>query len=812
MKPTLFQEKTQTILKSGKSAILIAPTGLGKTYGVTGDLLNEYKKTIYATPLRALGNDIFESISRYQRNGEPISCVIHHGDSQDSNLFTEEVIVTTYDQVVCAVPGLPLSLPLKAGHAIAGATLLSRLIFDEGHLAWGISRYALSILLGIISHRKKLGLQTVLMTATLPTYVAKRIADEFEMELLIVGDDNLTEDEALELRNKNRDVKISELKINKRKSQQTINDFSILVKKLLAEGIEKKIYFANTVDRLQKIFDLVNEQEHEFKVIVLHNRMPKFWRNEAEKATKKYFGKNSESGKVILLTNQVAEAGLDISAPLVISDPAPVDTLIQRAGRCARWFRDGLVEGEFLVLNSTNNLVEEELSRPYIYKHIKTTLKKIPTNKFCWKNERKWIEDTWMGGKENTLKVIERDLADMTFALNLFDRAAQEKNPGEISSIFREILSVNIAVAQPEHLDFNSNIIDFDTLENPLQIKLDEGKLPETSSISLRRAYALRSKAKGKAFVIRYLDDRFSIIPADYIKPDDLLVIPSTIVYLHKNKGLCFKEADDEVIIDNKTIFGESKWDNIDNKIKIEFSGGAGYQSLLEHTENVMNNTRKLLSHESYREKLKIILKKLEPNKDAEALVDIISQLIYLAAGFHDIGKAGKKWQQKIREIDEQINTNELVGRSHGNKRNGQNKTTLPPHTPPAYSTFIKVAELLLGKSEDYEYLIKAIALAAARHHSSLLNPALASRNYTFDPNLDKTRVFIQNILHKVKAPEYVIGETDKIILAAQEKPEEDEIPLLFPNDDLFPIYVLAGRAILLADREDASGKQQNWI
>jgi hypothetical protein len=82
-------------------------------------------------PLRALGFGIRDAIAAMRRNGKPIEPVIHHGDQQDSHLFGEEVIVTTYDQVVCGVPGLPLSLPLKAGHAVAGALLMSRLILDE---------------------------------------------------------------------------------------------------------------------------------------------------------------------------------------------------------------------------------------------------------------------------------------------------------------------------------------------------------------------------------------------------------------------------------------------------------------------------------------------------------------------------------------------------------------------------------------------------------------------------------------------------------------------------------------------------------
>jgi CRISPR-associated endonuclease/helicase Cas3 len=53
----------------------------------------------------------------------------------------------------------------------------------------------------------------------------------------------------------------------------------------------------------------------------------------------------------VLVTTQVAEAGLNISAPVVLSELAPADSLIQRAGRCTRFQQDGhKVQGLFIVV------------------------------------------------------------------------------------------------------------------------------------------------------------------------------------------------------------------------------------------------------------------------------------------------------------------------------------------------------------------------------------------------------------------------------------------------------------------------------
>ncbi len=354
MNPTRFQSKVQDLVRKGRSVLLVAPTGLGKTYAVTGDLETEFCKTVYAVPLRALGSGIRDAVAELKRNGNSLRPVIHHGDLQESELFGEEVIVTTYDQVVCGVPGLPLSLPLRAGHAVAGALLMSRLILDEAHLAWAISRDALSILLAIVDFRRKLGLQTILLTATLPRSVAKRLSepDALDMALVVVGEDGFANDEGLQARNQNRHVTIAKLELkSKGKEAAKTLDTSGLDRRLVTPSGSKKIYFANTVERIQQTYDsLISQGVIPDKVTVLHNRMPKSWRQKAEKDVHARFGEGTSDGDWLLLTNQVAEVGLDISAPLVVSDPAPVDTLVQRAGRCGRWFRNAKTTGEFYVI------------------------------------------------------------------------------------------------------------------------------------------------------------------------------------------------------------------------------------------------------------------------------------------------------------------------------------------------------------------------------------------------------------------------------------------------------------------------------
>jgi hypothetical protein len=205
---------------------------------------------------------------------------------------------------------------------------------------------------------------------------------------------------------------------------------------------------------------------------------------------------------------------------------------------------------------------------------------------------------------------------------------------------------------------------------------------------------------------------------------------------------------------------------------------------------------KRLLDPGDYRSALVKILQRLEGPECAEDLARVIARLAILATGFHDIGKCGRRWQQRAHEIDPN-SSEELIGRTTNTaKRMGI------PHTPPGFFAAVSACNAALGNLRETDHLVRAIALAAARHHSSLLDPS-AVRDYQFDP-VEAASAFVNQVLAQVG----LLKEIDAVDVldAARSRGTAAQVPLMLPNDDLFPIYALVGRAILISDREDAAG------
>lgn len=123
------------------------------------------------------------------------------------------------------------------------------------------------------------------------------------------------------------------------------NEEEVIGKIKAALQLGKNIcWVRNTVFDTQTAYEAVKMSVAEDKIILFHARYALGDRLSIENLIKKQFGKSSgdveRNGKIVIAT-QVVEQSLDIDFDYMITDLAPVDLIIQRAGRLCRHARDG---------------------------------------------------------------------------------------------------------------------------------------------------------------------------------------------------------------------------------------------------------------------------------------------------------------------------------------------------------------------------------------------------------------------------------------------------------------------------------------
>lgn len=108
----------------------------------------------------------------------------------------------------------------------------------------------------------------------------------------------------------------------------------------------------------------ITKNGREYEVYYLSaNIMPKIRRERIEIIKKRL----EEGGRIIIITTQLIEAGVDIDVDVVYRDFAPLDSIIQVAGRCNRNKRLEMGKGEVHIINLVDENNKNKPFATYIY-------------------------------------------------------------------------------------------------------------------------------------------------------------------------------------------------------------------------------------------------------------------------------------------------------------------------------------------------------------------------------------------------------------------------------------------------------------
>jgi CRISPR-associated endonuclease/helicase Cas3 len=311
-----------------RNVILRAPTGAGKTIAVLAPFLYSRDfigvvRMIYALPLRSLAQGIYrESRQLCHRLGNALRVTLQTGEQPDDPFFTQgDIIVTTYDQVLSGLLCGPYGLPDKLRNingAIAAGNLI---VFDEFHLMQ-TNRAFLTAAACLQMFGQTVRSVWMTATATSPlTDVLGRVLNASEV--------CLSEDELAAL------PSVAQVSRSIQKEAGLLSAETVL-----ANPDARNVVIVNRVSRAQElgrqITELSRARGNAASVVVLHSRFFGPDRKAKQEGLESGFGPKS-LGPAVLITTQVVEAGINITCDHLHTEICPMNALIQRAGRCARF-------------------------------------------------------------------------------------------------------------------------------------------------------------------------------------------------------------------------------------------------------------------------------------------------------------------------------------------------------------------------------------------------------------------------------------------------------------------------------------------
>lgn len=354
--------------------ILEAPTGMGKTetalYLADTWLQQQRGRGLYvAMPTQATSNQMFDRVKEFLGQRYPDELVnLHllHGQASWTDRLKEIELQTVGEDAAAGVAALTWFKPRKRtllapfGVGTVDQTLLSILqtnhffvrlfglshkviIFDEVH---AYDTYMNTLFHRLLEWLRAIGTSVIILSATLPDKTRRELIKAYTGQTIT---ESTSAYPALTLANAQQQETIAlpvpsahTVHLNWGVNQDPEAIVSFLKQQLTHGGCVAVI--CNTVRRAQDIYCALKAAHLDIledNLILFHARFPPIWRQQIEQKVLDKFGKNGQRPhKAIVVATQVIEQSLDLDFDLMISDLAPVDLLIQRAGRLHRHRRE----------------------------------------------------------------------------------------------------------------------------------------------------------------------------------------------------------------------------------------------------------------------------------------------------------------------------------------------------------------------------------------------------------------------------------------------------------------------------------------
>ncbi|MCX8009882.1 MAG: CRISPR-associated helicase Cas3' [Ignavibacteria bacterium] len=349
---------------SRKHTMVVAPTGAGKT-----DFLMKRTKgrIFYTLPFQASINAMWQRFKEFDPKNPDIR-LLHS---------TSKIIVGKSFEEKILQPLVGSSIKVLTPHQLASiifgtsgfeSVMLdvkgNDIILDEIHTYSDFSR---SMVIEIVKMLLRLNCRIHIGTATMPASLYQQILE------ILGGKHNVYEvslsDEQLETFNRHL--------IDKFEDIERIYEF---IETAIANS-EKLLIVMNTVKKAQEFYKIIEKKYPQVHKMLIHSRFRRKDRANLENIlTKKFDGDSVKNGlrPCIVVSTQVVEVSLDISFDRMITEAAPIDSLIQRFGRVNRRRNINSLKAETRTYKPIHIYFDREKTLPYDKRVVTKSFQVLP--------------------------------------------------------------------------------------------------------------------------------------------------------------------------------------------------------------------------------------------------------------------------------------------------------------------------------------------------------------------------------------------------------------------------------------------------